>query len=456
MKPLRPSFLWIESVFATIVVAGLIYSFWHVAVYGYFPQPFFYNLNDTWMDWFNPAYWAHQPGTYDSYQSIYPPLTFVILKALTYGPCYVGAEGGGSRACDWYGVATLHATYLVCIVLTVLFFLKIDRCTALPRSIAMAVGLPMLWALDRGNVILFTYIFLLLAYGPLVKSSWMRCVCAGLAVNMKVYLIGTLAAQLLHRRWRWTECAVICTVLIYAATYVTFGSGSPLQIYRNIVDFSSILQIDNPMGIWIASSLIPLGQLAQSNVFPTTLYIGSRNVELIEFLVPAITHGAQAIIMLAAAACYLRPEVVPRYRMLTLSIGIATFTAEVSAYSEILVLLFCFMESGKGLLRRCALIAAYLLCIPLDYDIGSLPQVVADSFITQRTVIVEYAVQIGPFVRPLLMISIPFLLSLVTIIDVVKDIWAGGWSERWRFRHDAPFLPWLQRPAPRVDRKVSR
>ncbi len=445
-----PVFLVLEFALAAIIIGGLIYSFWHVAVYGYFPQPFFYNINDTWMDWFNPAYWAHQPGTYDSFQSIYPPLTFVILKALTFGPCYISAEGGASRSCDWYGIATLHLTYITAVVLTVMFYLKVDRRTALPRSIAMAIGLPMLWALDRGNVILFTYIFMLLAYGPLLKSTWARCICAGLAVNMKVYLVGTLAAQLLHRRWRWTECAVLCSIIVYAVTYAIFGSGSPLQIYRNIVDFSDILQIDNPMGIWIASSLIPLGQLAKSNIFPTTLYIGSRNVDLIEFLVPVITHGAQAIIMLGAAACYMRPEVVPRYRMLTLSVGIATFTAEVSAYSEILVLLFCFMEPAKCILRRYALLAAYVLCIPLDYNIGNLPQVVADSFITQRTVVVEYSVQIGPFVRPLLMISIPVALALVTIIDVVRDIWAGGWADRWRFRHDVPFLPWLKRPtAPR-------
>ncbi len=123
-------FLVLEFALAAIIIGGLIYSFWHVAVYGYFPQPFFYNINDTWMDWFNPAYWAHQPGTYDSFQSIYPPLTFVILKTLTFGPCYVSAEGGASRSCDWYGIATLHLTYITAVVLTVMFYLKVDRRTA--------------------------------------------------------------------------------------------------------------------------------------------------------------------------------------------------------------------------------------------------------------------------------------------------------------------------------------
>ena len=51
----------------------------------------------------------------------------------------------------------------------------------------------MMWGLDRGNVILITYIFVLLAYGPLVRSAQWRWLYAGLAVNMKVYLIGTIA-----------------------------------------------------------------------------------------------------------------------------------------------------------------------------------------------------------------------------------------------------------------------
>lgn len=447
MSRLRPTFLWLEFAFAAVILAGLAYSFWYLAAYGHFPQPFFYDVGDTWMDWFNPAFWAHNPGAYDSYLSIYPPLTFVILKFITLGRCY-DTGGGWPRDCDWLGIATLHLSYILAIVLTAWAFLKIDRRTALPRSLALSMGMPMMWALDRGNVILITYIFVLLAYGPLLRGSMARAAFAGAAVNMKVYLIGTIFAQLLHRRWAWSERALIATVLVFCISFAILGTGTPMEIYRNVVGFSSDLVINNPLDIWMASSLLPLGKLTVSDVFPTTLYIGSRNVELIQFLAPLITHTAQFVVILGAAACYVRPEVVPRYRMLTLSIGLATFTAEVSGYSEILVLFFCFMEPARGILRRYAIVAGYLLCIPLDYEIGQVGEMVKDSFLLRRTVIVEYVVQIGPFVRPLLMISIPVALALATIVAVLRDVWAGGWAERWRYRNDAPFLPWLKRPVP--------
>ena len=46
----------IEYLLAATIIGALAYSFWFMLTYGYFPQPFFYDIGDTWMDWFNPAY----------------------------------------------------------------------------------------------------------------------------------------------------------------------------------------------------------------------------------------------------------------------------------------------------------------------------------------------------------------------------------------------------------------
>lgn len=444
------SFLALEYAFAALIVLGLVYSFWFFFNNQYFPQPFFYDIGDTWMDWFNPAYWSHELGAYDSYMTIYPPLTYVILRTITYGPCYTTAQGGPSRECDWLGIGSLHIIYVICIILTARTLMKVDRRTALPRSLAISIGLPMMWGLDRGNVILITYIFVLLAYGPLIRSARMRWVFAGLAVNMKVYLIGTIAAQLLHRRWRWVEGAILATAIIFCMTYFLFGSGSPAEIYRNISSYAEGLIINNPLDIWMASSLLPLQQLTNSEIFPTSLYIGSARVELIEFLVPLLIGGAQATIMLAALACFLRPEVVPRHRMLTLSIGIAILSTEVSSYTQILVLLFCFMESSRSGIRRYAILVAYVVCIPLDFNLDRLPVLVKDSYFFGTQVPVEYVIQVGPFIRPLLTMSIPVSLAILTIVEVAQDFSRQGWADRWRFRRDSPLLPWVQRPQPPV------
>jgi hypothetical protein len=436
----------IEYLLAASVVGSLAYSLWFMTVYGYFPQPFFYDIGDAWMDWFNPAYWSHEPGAYDNYRTIYPPLTYVILRFITNGECYAYANGGWSRDCDVLGIFSLHATYVLCIILTAMTLYKVDRRTALPRSIALSMGLPMLWGLDRGNVILFTYIFVVLAFGPLIASARLRWMFAGMALNMKVYLVGVLMAQLLHRRWRWFEGAVIATILIYCVSFAIFGEGSPVQIYRNITGYAEGLTINNPLDLWMASSLLPLLALTDSEVFPALLFVGSWNVDLIRTWVPIIIRGSQAIILISALFCFLRPEVIPRTRMVAISIGIALLSTEVSGYTQILVLIFVFMEPSRGFLRRYAIIVGYILCIPLDINLAGLPTLVKDSFWLQRPVVVEYHVQLGPFVRPLLSMSIPVSLALLTIIEVVADIRRQGWSERRRFRRDAPLLPWVRRP----------
>ena len=411
----------IEYFFAAAILTGLAYSFWYFFTFYHLPQPFFYDYGDTWMDWFNPAYWAHQPGTYDNYKTIYPPLSYVLLKFMTFGPCYVGAEGGWSRDCDIYGVAWLHLIYLVDVILTAKVLWQVDKRTAVPRTIAIGFGLPMLWGLERGNLILITYFFVLLAYGPLVRSARLRWICAGMAVNLKVYLIGTIFAQLIHRRWRWFEGALLATVGVYVVSYIMFGEGSPVVIYQNITLFAGDFEVNNPLDLWIASSLKPLTSLLASTRYPVTLYVGSQIAEVATFILPWVTRSAQAIIFAAALAAAWRPEAVPRTRMLVLSIGVAILTTEVSAYTQVLVLLFVFMEPFSGVLRRYAIIVAYIVCIPADIRIDQLPPTVAESFFGGRPVITQYVIQVGPFVRPFLTMSIPVSMALLTIAEVWRN-----------------------------------
>lgn len=408
----------VEYFFATAILVAIVYSIWHLLNYYYLPQPFFYDYGDTWMDWFNPAYWSHQPGTYDSYRTIYPPLSYVLLKFMTFGPCYVGAEGGWSRDCDIYGIVWLHLIYLIDVILTFKALHKIDRRTALSRTIAIALGLPMLWGLDRGNLVLIAYMFVLLAYGPLVRSARLRWVFAGMAVNMKVYLIGTVFAQLIHHRWRWFEGAALATVGVYLVSYLIFGQGGLIVIYENIVNYGGDFEINNPLDLWMASSLKPLESLLQSSKYPVIVYVGSQFAEGAIAILPWITRSAQAIIVAAAAAAAWHPNAVPRTRMIVLSVGIAIMSTEVSGYTQPLVFVFAFMEPFKGVLRRYAIVICYLVSIPADITLDQLPPIVAESFLGGRPVFAQYEIQLGPFVRPLLTMSVPVAFALLTLREV--------------------------------------
>lgn len=83
---------WTEMLFALAILGLLVRVAYLFDQNGYLPQPFFYEPSDTFMDWFNTAYWARDPGAYDSWRTIYPPLTFVVLRSLGSDRCYEGNE----------------------------------------------------------------------------------------------------------------------------------------------------------------------------------------------------------------------------------------------------------------------------------------------------------------------------------------------------------------------------
>lgn len=418
---------WIEPLMAVAVAAGFLWAMGYLLIYHYLPQPFFYEAFDTWMDWFNPAYWAHQPGAYDSWGTIYPPLSFVFLKFTTYGPCYPFAEQYTSRDCDVYGITTLHLLYVINIVLTAKTFIKIDRRTALPRSFALTAGLPMLFSLERGNLILICYTCLLLAYGPLVKSARLRWFFAGCAVNFKIYLIGTLFAQLIKRRWRWFEGAMLATVLVYLVSFAIIGTGTPAQIIDNMKAFALTLEVPTVLDLWYTMSYNPLMALMDGRASSIVNTVGSGPIELWSFILPLAVAGTMVLIGLAALAAAYRPAVAPLHRLILLSMSSALITSETGGYTQVFLLLFVFMEQWRGFGRIFAIVTGYILCIPADIPLYWIPPVTRESFLYGGPVTAQYAVGIGPFIRPGMVLALAISLSLVTIHDVWRQLRSEGW-----------------------------
>lgn len=415
------------------IALGLAYALTHLWLYGYLPTPFFYEPLDTWMDWFNTAQFAHRPGAYDLWGTIYPPLSFIVLKFTTYGQCYT-SNFYEPRDCDYYGIATLHIFYLVNIVLTAKTLIKIDRSTALPRAFALTAGLPMVFALERGNIILLCYTCLLLAYGPLLRSARWRWFFAACAINFKIYLIGTLFAQLLQRRWRWFEGAMLATILVYLLSYAFLGAGTPREIFNNIMYFSASFQATTPLDLMYASTYKPLIYVLEGNGFPVLETLGSGPIDALIFWLPIIIYSVVGLIGIAALAVAFRPGSVPMHRLIFLSIAAALISSEAGHYTTMLLILFIFMEPWRGFGRIWSIVTCYILCIPADIPLFFVPPLVRESYLSGHPVVVEFAVGIGPFIRPGLILSMVVAMSLVTLRQVWDQLRADGWRSPlpWR------------------------
>lgn len=440
----EPAGSWLhwEYFFGVAVLLGGIYCIGHLLVEGYLPQPFFYQPFDVWMDWFNTAFWAHNPGAYDSWRTLYPPVSFIFLKFFTSGHCYVGNEGWYSRDCDWYGMITMHGWYVLNVYLIAKTFLKIDRQTALPRSFALAAGLPMLDGLERGNLIMVAFTCFLLAHGPLLKSARLRWIMAGLTINFKVYMIGSIFAYPVKRRWRWFEGTVLATVGVYLVSWGLLGAGTPIEIYDNLVSWNALLNsAGSLLDLWYATSYQPVIGLLDTTALPTNELVGSRVLEIFGVLLPGTIRATQLIIVVATAVAWLRPEVVPTYRLVNLATCIALITTEGGGYTQTLMIFLAFFEprrSGFGV--RFALVCCYLLSIPGDILLGPVLPQVNNGFLNTGPIFYSYHFSLGPFIRPGIVLLVPIALSCATIAAVWRDIRAQGWRGRTRFSRDLPIM----------------
>lgn len=427
--------LMVERWFALPVVIGLAYTLIFLATNGYLPPPYFYEPSGTFMDYSAPATFAHNRGAYDTFATIYPPLSFLLLRLTSWGPCYSMDVNESARDCDVYGIGWLAIIYIIDAFLVWRTFRKLDPATALPRSFGLCAGLSMTYALERGNVLLFTFTCLILAYGPLVKSAWLRWLFAGLAVNFKVYLVGAIFAQLLKRRWRWFEGALLASIIIYLVTYALYGEGSPNVILRNLTAYAGAFQQASLLEFWYPSSLQPIRLLLQGDtLFPVITALGSNTLAVAGAVVHAIILGTTLAIIAAAAAAWWRPGAVPMHRLILLSIGIAVINSEAGGYTQMILIYFVFFERWRGIGRPVAIVTAYILCIALDVPIEQVPPVVRDSYLGGREVIAQYSVGVGTLLRPVLIHVMLASLAAVTIRDAWADARANGWRSPlpWR------------------------
>lgn len=417
----RPINYWIEWAFALLVIAGGVNSIVHILVHGYLPAPFFYETWDTFGDFFNPAFWSRQPGVYDTWGSIYFPLSLLIVRSIGIEKCYDEFQFGFvARHCDYLSIAIILAVFILNLFLTWRFFRKIAPETAPMRTICVALGLPMLFTLERGNLLLLAYTCILLSLGPFLRSAWTRWLLAGVAINLKIYLIAAFVPLLLRGRWLRVEGVLLSAVVVYLVSFALYGRGTPIELYNNLVDFSR-----NPPGsilaLWYSNTYTPLTLLMDNETVPLVIIFGSDIAELAINLIRALTISTQLVIILAAVSIWLKPSKFTNFRTISLGLCLAFVTSEAGAYSTIVLLPFVLAEKWEGLGRIWAIIACYILCIPFEIQLEPIAEGAFHLYFQNRTAIIEQSVNLGPFVRPLLYASIGWALALATLNEFRRD-----------------------------------
>lgn len=407
-----------EIALALAVLASLGWTVHFFQVHGYLPQPFVFDTNDTFMDWFNTAYWANNPGAYDVWRSIYPPLSFVFLDGFSLGGCYLQSPFY-ARDCDWLGRAVIYAVYLLDVALVWLSFRRADPRTAPMRTVAFALGLPLLFTLERGNLILVCFAFFVVAHGPLTRSKPLRWLAAGATINFKPYLLLPVLAYAVKREWRMLELAGIATVALYLVTLALVGSGTPLQLVANTANWVVFQSGQVWNEIHYSTSYAPLLLIRKTQI-PVLEFVPSRLVDTIEFLVPLAIRMSQAIALLALAAAWLQPRALPTYRIATILLGAYLVTQSPGGYTQTFLLFLVLLEPWRRAGPIAAVTCTYLLCLVADWPLSTVLQITTDSWLGGRTVSPNFGLAVGHFVRPGLIVIILWALSLDSIAQAVR------------------------------------
>lgn len=436
---LRPRriFVIVEWLFGAAIVASIIHAYLFLLSDGFLPPPFYFNYDDTFMDGYNTAYWAFQSGTYDTWRSIYPPISFAWFKLFAMPRCYVGSEAYW-RTCDWWLMTMLIGFTIGNALLVWRMYRRHRRATALPRAIAVGFGMPMLFALERGNLIILAFTFFVLAFGNLLPQARWRWLAAGMAANFKPYLISAIFAVLLRRRWRWFEGALVGCVLVYLVSWIIVGDGSPMQVFRNTIVFADSDRTADWSVAYYPSSYIPLHSFLGNSRAPLSRILGSTPMEFAGWFLPTVTRLSQLLGLLGAAAIWLRPALFPATRGVALATIIALTAQETGGYAVCFVTFLVFFEEGSGWCRRLALVLCYMLSLCADIVLVELDvQLGLESYLGGRPVTASYGLTLGTLVRPLMLLMVMNLLSLATLHRLLTALHAEGRLT----------IPWRARPS---------
>lgn len=412
----RPPLIEIALALAVVVSVGWTALRFHDI--GYLPQPFVFDTNDTFMDWFNTAYWANHPGAYDVWRSIYPPLSFVFLDIFSLPGCYL-QSAFFARDCDWFGRATIVAFYLIDVALVWISFRRNDPRTAPMRTIAFALGLPLLFTLERGNLILVCFACFVVAHGAIIRSPLWRHVAMAATINFKPYMIVPVAALAIRREWRALELAGLATVALYLITLAIIGSGTPMELAANTANWVLFQSGQVWNEIHYSTSYAPLLMVRTSQI-PVLDFVPSRTVEGIEMLVPLLIRASQALALLCLAAAWLQPRALTQARLATILLAAYLVGQSPGGYTQTFLLFLVLLERWRGAGPIVAIVCAYLLCLVIDWPLSTVLEVPGVSWLSGQPVTASFGLAVGHFVRPGLILLILWALALDGLARIVR------------------------------------
>lgn len=391
-------------------IIAFLYYIDYLIENAYLPTPFFFDKSNTFMDFFNVLHWAYEGGRYTDWGSVYPPLSFIVVRMINFW--FSGGNGGAEfvRESSGYIILCGCAAYLImpAILLKINYWRFFSNKEKILLYFTIVLSAPMLFVLERGNLILLAPI--VLAYA-LAKIGFSRAACVALLINIKPYFVILAVYYVVRRNWKGFFVCTALSGVIFIITGLALDNNF-LSLFKNLFSFSQESAIFSMWEVTAFTSSVSVFSYVLS--LPEGIWVASKFLEPygIKALAIIIELVKWSVIAASLAIIFMRANVLKDMEILSLCVVIIS-NMGISAGGYTLVLyiplipVFTKMRKSFIYISLLFIIACPLDIIPLSsQNIGE-----QYSYIGDVVVDVNWTLGLGSVVRPLaniLLLSVLF------------------------------------------------
>lgn len=404
----------------------LAYFVFHLLQFGYLPPPAFAFVDDTFADFFHTTYWAYHDERYSEWLAVHPPFVFAIAQLVSFKECFL-FEGLASR--DGCGRLSLYLllgiTFAAAFVNARLF--SDDLAWQILCFVTIASSFPILYAIERGNFILFGYSFVVLSVAT--KSRVAQGFFLACAISVKQYLIVLLGFAFLKMHWRAVISCGISGLALLAISAAYLPAPDFLRFIENMFAFVGDENIGNLWRLPYSTSVngfISFSKTADAQYFFDALVevLPFLTTDLIFYYARTLQIFVFALICAVVVGLFrLQNRISDSYISFASLICLFNLSDATAAYA--LIMLLAYLPTVREELSRKDFAALFLLFQPADGNLLVLGEIPGQlSYLSGETVTSTLAFTYGSIVRPgalLLLLSFVALHLWATKGEAASD-----------------------------------
>lgn len=322
----------------------------------YLPAPFILDLNNTFMDFYNPLSWSIKNDAYLAWKSVYPPINFIFLKFISYRFEIISINPFELRNSNTKLSYIIMLIYLSIIIysFTCNKFNTFKIRENILFSMLIVISTPVLFAIERGNLVVFSLLFLTLYINSRNRINELFCLI--FLMNIKPYFVILLIAKAnkKYKDYKFVFFAILFCALVSMLTGL-------------FVDFNIFNFIENYLGFG-KSGVMPAQDILMlpSSINALSSY-GSIDKKIHSFqafltALKIVNYCAIIFLIYLAVNKNLNFEEL----LLLLIILITNFSTSVGGYSYIFYIPIIPIILSNKLYKKLIIYIAIIFIFPLD------------------------------------------------------------------------------------------